>query len=79
VPEASVIRGRQALSGFIGRKAFRRWIPASCFKASGLTGERGKRWGVWRQVGDVGIHGGAVKCVDIVKNTKGEGEHLGYV
>ena len=26
-----------------------------------------------------GIHGGAVKCVDIVKNTNGEGSLLGHI
>ena len=31
----------------------------------------------WRTLEDAGILGGAVKCVDIEKNTKGEGRHLG--
>ena len=30
----------------------------------------------WRMLEDAGIFGGAVKCVDIKKNTKGEGRHL---
>jgi hypothetical protein len=31
-----------------------------------------------RVEGADGIHGGAVKCVDIVKNTNGEGSLLGH-
>ena len=32
-----------------------------------------------RYLGETGIHGVAVKCVDIVKNTSGEGGYLeGY-
>ena len=32
-----------------------------------------------RLIGASGINGVAVKCVDIVKNTNGEGSLLGYI
>jgi hypothetical protein len=37
VPAAAVIQRSQALSGFIGRKAFRRWIHKLFFKYQGST------------------------------------------
>jgi len=44
VPEASVIRRVQALSGFTGRKELRRRSDASYLKDHGLTVDFGKRW-----------------------------------
>ena len=41
MPAAAVIQRVQALSGFIGRKAFRRWFGKLNFKDPGLTRGRG--------------------------------------
>ena len=76
MPEASVIRRWRALSGFTGRKAFRRRFDKFLVKSSGLTGELLEKLSDLTFGGKTGIHGGAVKCVDIVKNTKGEGRSL---
>ncbi len=76
MPEASVIRRRQALSGFIGRKVLRRRNDAFCLKARGLTTDLDRRWLfliVWE---DVGTNREAVKCVDMIGNVKGVGRHL---
>ena len=78
MPEASVIRGVQALSGFIGRKELRRRIAASCFKDPGLTRDFGRRWVVWRKREGVGTDREAVKCVDMIRNTEGVGRHLTF-
>ena len=77
MPEASVIRRVQALSGIIGRKAYRRWFKKYVVKSLGSTQESLCKLLNWRALEDAGILGGAVKCVDIEKNTKGEGKHLG--
>jgi hypothetical protein len=76
VPEASVIRRVQALSGFIGRKGLRRRIRAFCLKAHGLTMVLGKIWRILMVGEGVGTDSVAVKCVDIIGNTKGVGRHL---
>ncbi len=76
MPEASVKRGAQALSGFIGRKEMRRRLGKSSVKALGLTEERQRILSGLRQRGGSGISGGAVKCVDIGRNTSGEGNFL---
>ncbi len=73
MPEASVIRRVQALSGFIGRKAFRRRFDKSYFKDRGLTSERGMILSDLKNVGATGTVDVGVKSVDIDKNTKGEG------
>ena len=76
MPAAAVIQRVQALSGFIGRKAFRRRLGKLHFKYQSLTLDRGvilpesKNFGVFRTVG-VGV-----KSVDIDRNTKGEGRKL---
>ena len=77
MPEASVRRRVQALSGFIGRKVFRRRLRTFLIKARGLTAERLEIRREWSNFGSAGTDGVAVKCVDIVWNTKGEGRHLG--
>ena len=46
-------------------------------KALGLTEELLGELAVLRQVGATGTHGGAVECVDIMRNARGEGELLG--
>ncbi len=73
MPAAAVIRRVQALSGFIGRKAFRRRFGKSHFKARGSTPERGVILPELKDVGATGIVGVGVKSVDIDKNTKGVG------
>ena len=76
MPEASVIRRVQALSGFTGRKELRRRFDTSCLKFPDPIGALGKIWSdsmVWEGAGTDHV---AVKCVDIIGNTKGEGRHL---
>ena len=77
MPEASVMRRVQTLSGFIGRKELRRLFSAFCLKYSDLIGELDKIW-LNLMIGEgAGTYGVAVKCVDIIGNTKGVGRHLG--
>lgn len=76
VPEASVIRGAQALSGFTGRKEMRRRPDKFYVKSSGLTGKVRRKLLGLSQLEKRGIPGGAVKCVDIRRNTNGEGTSL---
>jgi hypothetical protein len=45
-------------------------------KDRGSTPELHSILGDWRVRGESGIHGVAVKCVDIVRNTSGEGGTL---
>jgi hypothetical protein len=76
VPAAAVIRGEQALFGIIGRKGRVGGLHKSRVKALGLTEE-----GPWKLCGlSIGEEGGipsvAVKCVDIGRNTCGEGGFL---
>ena len=76
MPAAAVIQRVQALSGFIGRKAFRRFFGKLSFKGHGLTGEReiilpGLKYG-----GVSGTDGVVVKYVDIIRNSEGEGRKL---
>ena len=77
MPEASAIRRVQALSGFTGRKGFRRLITKSHLKARGSTAEMDERLIVLRTSGETGILGGGVKSVDIERNANGEGRSLG--
>ena len=77
MPAAAVIQRVQALSGFIGRKAFRRWFGKLHFKAQGLTLERGVILSDLKYFGVFGTVGVGVKSVDIDRNTKGEGRKLG--
>jgi hypothetical protein len=78
VPEASAIRRMQALSGFTGRKGFRRRTIKCCFKAHGSTVGMDNILVVLRVSGGTGILGGGVKSVDIERNVNGEGRSLGY-
>jgi hypothetical protein len=73
VPAAAVKRRVQALSGFIGRKEFRRLLGKLHFKDRGLTSERGVKLPGLEGVGATGTVGVGVKSVDIDRNTKGEG------
>jgi len=76
VPEASVIRRVQALSGFTGRKVLRRRFDRFCLKYYGLTIDLGKISSDLMVGEGTGTDGGAVKCVDIIGNTKGVGRYL---
>jgi hypothetical protein len=77
VPAAAVIQRVQALSGFIGRKAFRRWFSKLNFKDPGLTRGRGLILLDLRILGAIGTVGVGVKSVDINRNVKGVGRLLG--
>ena len=76
MPEASVIRRAQALSGFIGCKACRRRFGKYMVKDLDSIGEKLCILPYLRTFGDAGIPGVVVKCVDIRRNTKGESGHL---
>ncbi len=76
VPAAAVIQRVQALSGFIGRKAFRRWVGKLPFKDYGSTGGRGVRLVGLNNGGVSGTGSVVVKYVDIIRNSKGEGRIL---
>ena len=76
VPAAAVIQRSQALSGFIGRKAFRRLNPKLFFKDHGSTGGRGVRLAELNSGGVSRTGGVVVKYVDIIRNSKGEGRKL---
>ena len=77
MPEASAIRRVQALSGFTGRKGFRRLVVKSDLKDHGSTVEMGWILAILRTSGETGILGGGVKSVDIERNANGEGRSLG--
>ena len=76
MPAAAVIQRVQALSGFIGRKAFRRFLGKLLFKDPGSTGGRGVILLVLIFGGASGTDGVVVKYVDIIRNSKGEGRML---
>ena len=77
MPAAAVIQRVQALSGFIGRKAFRRRFCKLNFKDPGLTRGRGLILQDLRILGAIGTVGVGVKSVDINRNVKGVGRLLG--
>ncbi len=76
MPEASVIRRVRALSGFTGRKELRRLIRAFCLKYYDSIIGLGKIWRILMVWEGAGTDSEAVKCVDIIGNTKGVGRHL---
>ena len=78
MPEASVIRGVRALSGFTGRKAYRRRFSKFSVQAWGLTPERQEKLLELSLFEEPGILGGGVKSVDIERNAKREGRVLGH-
>ena len=73
MPAAAVIRRVQALSGFIGRKAFRRLFCKLHFKAQGSTLERDVILQELKNFGATGTYQVGVKSVDMIRNTEGEG------
>ncbi len=77
MPEASVIREVQALSGFTGRKAYRRWECAWRVQSGSLTVEPLVIRHFLSLFEGAGILHGGVKSVDMKRNAKGEGRLLG--
>ncbi len=79
VPAAAVIRRVRALFGITGRKA-RVGGPASlAVKSCGSTAGLQRILRGWREAEASGIPGVAVECVEIRKNTGGEGGWLGLI
>jgi hypothetical protein len=78
VPEASVMRRAQTLPGIIGRKEMRRRFCKSGVKSLCLTEELHWKLQKLRERRVSGILGVAVKCVDIERNTRGEGDSLAF-
>ncbi len=76
MPAAAVIQRVQALSGFIGRKAFRRLPGKLFFKDHGSTEGRGVILLGLVTGGASGTDGVVVKYVDIIRNSEGEGRKL---
>src|SRR3954471_17233733 len=76
VPAAAVRRTVRTLFGITGLKA-RVGGPASpSLKTPGSTGEWARIRPGWRGVGGAGTAGGAVKCVEIGRNARGESGRL---
>ncbi len=75
MPAAAVIRRGQALLGFIGKSECRRF-GKSGVKSLSLTEEVPLILLNLRTREESGIPGVAVECVDIGKNTRGEGGFL---
>ena len=79
VPAAAVIQRARALSGITGRKGRVGGHHKAAVKVRGSTLNRPRRlWGLGTVEAD-GIPGVAVECVEIRKNTGGEGGLLGSV
>jgi hypothetical protein len=79
VPAAAVIRRVRALFGIIGRKAHVGGALSLLVKCRGSTPCMPGILASWRQAEASGIPGVAVECVEIRKNTGGEGGLLGLV
>ena len=77
VPAAAVIRRVRALSGITGRKGRVGGRLKRGVKVRGSTPDRPSRLSRWSTVEAGGIPGVAVECVEIRKNTGGEGGPLG--
>src|SRR4051794_11950996 len=76
VPAAAVRRTVRTLFGITGLKARVGGLARRTLKAPGSTGERAPIRRAWRGVGGAGTSGGAVKCVEIGRNARGESERL---
>src|SRR5262245_43068688 len=76
VPAAAVIRRRRALSGVTGRKGCAGGGSRGEMKSPGLPGRVVARRDRLRVAEGRGIPGGAVKCVEIRRNTDGVGSAL---
>ncbi len=75
VPAAAVIRRWRALSGIIGRKGSAGG-KVVYLKSAGLNPVRGWKLSFLSAGEESGIPSVAVKCVDIRRNTSGEGGFL---
>jgi hypothetical protein len=73
VPAAAVIQRVQALSGFTGRKVFRRRLSKLSFKYWGLTSDREIILEGLKSIRATRTIGVGVKSVDINRNSEGEG------
>ena len=76
VPAAAVRRTVRTLFGITGLKARVGGWERRPLKAPGSTGGGVPRRPAWRGVGGSGTSGGAVKCVEIGRNARGESEIL---
>ena len=76
VPAAAVRRTVRTLFGIIGLKGRVGGSARRSLKAPGSTGEAAPLRAAWRGVGGPGTSGGAVKCVEIGRNARGESEVL---
>ena len=76
VPAAAVRRTVRTLFGITGLKARVGGPPRQLLKSPGSTGEVALIRAAWREVGGAGTSGGAVKCVEIGRNARGESEPL---
>src|SRR5437868_13083175 len=76
VPAAAVRRTVRTLFGITGLKARVGGTARRSLKAPGSTGEWAPIRPPWRDVGGPGTSGGAVKCVEIGRNARGESEVL---
>ncbi len=79
VPAAAVIQRVRALFGITGRKARAGGFLSPSVKCRGSTPSVPRILGGWRHVEASGIPGVAVGCVEIRKNTGGEGGLLGMI
>ena len=79
VPAAAVIQRVRALFGITGRKARAGGFLSPSVKCRGSTPSVPRILGGWRHVEASGIPGVAVECVEIRKNTGGEGGLLDLV
>ena len=77
MPAAAVIRRVQALFGITGLKERVGGMVGVIVKALGSTEELLGKPPFLRQVEATGTFGGAVKCVEIERNTCGESGSLG--
>ncbi len=75
-PAAAVIRVPRALSGIIGRKGCVGGSVSLALNFPAQPGTCAGNGGTKRLEGVCGTHGVAVKCVDIMGNTKSEGSKL---
>ena len=76
MPAAAVRRTVRTLFGITGLKARVGGPSRRSLKAPGSTGELAPIRVAWRGVGGPGTSGGAVKCVEIGRNARGESEVL---
>ena len=76
VPAAAVRRTVLTLFGITGLKARVGGSARPSLKSHGSTVEPAWKRPAWRGVGGPGTSGGAVKCVEIGRNARGESEVL---